>query len=56
MVTRVELEHEFVGDDAATLDVDTSVIVDLAQEAPTEFNGSDAGMGAARKHALDHTL
>ena len=47
VVARAQLDDELVGDDAATFDVDIAVIVDFAQQTAAEFDGSDAGIGAA---------
>jgi len=47
---------EVVGHDAAALDVDGSLVVHLAHETAPEFDGADRALGAAKEHAIDHTL
>ena len=56
VVDGAQHHREIVGDDAATLDVDGSLVVHLAHETAAEFDGTDRALGATKEHAIDHTL
>ena len=56
VIARAERNGEQVRHDAPTLHVDAAMIVDLAEETTPQFDRTDGGLGAAGKHALDHTL
>ncbi len=55
-ITGAERDGEVVRDDAATLDVDGTVVVHLANETATKFDRPDRPTGATREHTVDHTL
>ena len=56
VVDGAEQHREVVRDDAPTLHVDGSVVVHLAYETASEFDGPDRPAGAAKEHTVDHTL
>ena len=55
-IAGAEGDREVVRDDAATLHIDGAVVVHLAYETASKFDGPDRPTGAAREHTIDHTL
>ena len=56
VVIVAEADHERVGHDAPTLDVDGTLVVHLPQQPATELDRTDVAFERAREHAVDHTL